>query len=140
MNVGSAFVADSDPPEAVQPREAPFHYPAVATEFLAALHSSARDSDVDASVTQELPAARIIIALVRMEFVWPFSRSAAMSFHGFHRVDEFLEQLRIVDIGSGDSSSKRDASPIDHQMVFGASPTPVYRVWAGVLTPFSLGW
>lgn len=139
MNVSSALVANREPPEAVQPRKAPLHYPAVTTESLTALHTSVSDPDVDVSATQELPAAWVIVAFIRMELVGTFARPAARTFHGFHRVDEFLEQLAIVDIGSGYSGCERDTSPIDQQMVLGAGPAPVYRVWAGSLAPLFVG-
>ena len=74
-----------------------------------------------------------------MEFVGPFAGSAAKPFHGFHRVDEFLEQLGVVDIGSGDGSCERDAFPINEQMVLGARPAAVYGVGAGVLAPLFAG-
>jgi hypothetical protein len=112
----------------------------VTAESLTALHASVCDPKVDVSTTQELPAAWVIVAFVRMELAGTLAGPAARTFNGFHRVDEFLKQLGIVDISSGDNAYERDTSPIDQQMALRASPAPAYRVWAGSFTPFSPGW
>lgn len=51
MDVSSAFVADNEASEAIQPREKPFHYPAVMPQFLGALDAPAGYPRLDAPLT-----------------------------------------------------------------------------------------
>ena len=74
-----------------------------------------------------------------MELVGTFAGPAAKTFHGFHRVDEFLEQLGVVDVGGGGGGRERDAPPVDQQVVLGPGPAAVYGAGTGLLAPLLAG-
>lgn len=139
VNVGSAFVADSEPPETIEPRKSPLYYPAVTTESLAALHAPSGDPDLDASPVQESPAAWVVVPLVGVELAGSFARSSSSTLNRFDRVHDLLKEFRVVDVCGRDSSRERNASPVEKQVVLGAGSATIYRVGTGGLAPLFAG-
>jgi hypothetical protein len=67
QDVGAALVADRQAPVGQQPGQRPLDLPAMATQPGAGLHPTAGDPRRDAPAAQQLPAARVVIALITMQ-------------------------------------------------------------------------
>src|SRR5918998_4590552 len=67
MDVGPAFVADSQAAIAIEPGEGALDDPAVPSQTLARVDALAGDAHPDVPSSQRCPAARIVVALVGME-------------------------------------------------------------------------
>ena len=68
MEVGTAFVADAEAPEAGEPGEGSFHNPPVSAKMGAALYATSRDPWLDATGTALPAAASVIVAFVGVQF------------------------------------------------------------------------
>ena len=64
--------------EGGQPSVRALEHPAMASEPVVAFDSSAGDPHLDASAPEMFPTACKVIALVRMQLVWPTARLAAL--------------------------------------------------------------
>lgn len=64
MDVGAAFVADGDAPEAVEPSEGSLNHPAIAAEVLSTVDHGARDAGNDTALLQGLADRATLIGFV----------------------------------------------------------------------------
>jgi hypothetical protein len=136
MHVEPSLIADSEPPELVEPREAAFDHPSMAAELLAGIYAAPGDAWFDAPTQAGASAAPVIVGFVGVQLVGSASRSAALARDGRHSVEQVLERYAVVNVGPGQQKGERDAVPIRDQMAFGARPASVGRVWTCRGTPF----
>ena len=135
MDVEAAFVSDSQPAELVEPCEASFDDPAMASESLRGIDTSPRDPGGDVPAPACLAAAVMIVGLVGMQLVGPPARPATLAGNGGNGVDEILEWRAVMDIGAGQEKSQRDALPVRRQVAFCARPAAIRWVGAGGKAP-----
>ena len=69
MDVSPALVADLQAPEAVEPGERPFDHPAVASQAVPGLDTTAADAGDDAALAQGQTEVTVDVTLVGMELV-----------------------------------------------------------------------
>src|SRR5829696_9033642 len=71
VDVGAAFIADGEPPKAVEPGKGALDHPAMLSELLTGFNTPARNASLDAALAQEGPAAAMVICLVRVKLRGP---------------------------------------------------------------------
>lgn len=91
MDVESALEANTQLPEAREPRVCVPHDPAALAQAFAALDTSPGDAAGDAPLPQMCAASPVVIALVRMQLGGSLSRSARQPLDGRHGIDASLE-------------------------------------------------
>ncbi len=69
MDVSPVLVADLQAPEAVEPGERPFDHPAVASQAVLGLDTTAGDARDDAALAQGQTEVTVVVTLVGMELV-----------------------------------------------------------------------
>ena len=120
-------------------RHAYVHDPTMAAQSIVALDAPAGDAIDDAPAPEVRPAARKVVALVRMQLARPAARSAALSSHIGQGIDQLLEDHRVVPVGAGDAEHQRDALAVRDEVALAAEFAPVGRVGARVRAPRGLG-
>lgn len=130
--------ADAQLAEPSEPGMRAFDHPAVTPEPLAALDTTSCDATLNASLAQSSAALLIVVALVRMHLVGPFARPTWQTANGLHRVDEVLEEHRVVPVGPAHQDRQRQPSRIGQDMALAAELAPVGRIGACVLPPRGL--
>src|ERR1700716_1444957 len=96
---GGAGVADLQAPEAVEPGERPFDHPAVASQAVLGLDTTAGDAGDDAALAQGQTEVTVVVTLVGMELVRSATGPAArLGADGLDGVDGGEHHLRIVHV------------------------------------------
>src|SRR5439155_17839334 len=96
---GGAGVADLQAPEAVEPGERPFDLPAVASQAVLGLDTTAGDAGDDAALAQGQTEVTVVVTLVGMELVRSATGPAArLGADGLDGVDGGEHHLRIVHV------------------------------------------
>src|SRR5829696_8376168 len=101
MDVGAAFIANGQTPEAAQPRQRPLHHPAMATQALAGVNAFPRNAHLNVPAPQGCSAARVVVALIRMEFGGRLRRCPAgvlISGMASSRVSKTTESWRLAPV------------------------------------------
>jgi hypothetical protein len=136
VHIEPPFIADSEPPEFVEPCEAALDHPSMATELLAGLDAAPGDAWLDMATQAGAPATPVIVGFVCVQLVGSAFWSAALTGDGRHSIEQVLERYAVVDVGPGQQKGERDAVSIRDQMAFGARPASVGRVRTCRGTPF----
>ncbi len=134
-----ALVAGGEAAEAREPGDRPFDHPAVATEALGRLDALARDADADPTASEVGAAARDVVGFVGVELgrskPWP-PRPPARPDNGRDRLDQRLEDARVVQVGRRQADGKWDPLAVHDQVVLGAELPTIGGVPPGGLAPF----
>ena len=138
MSLGTALEADAQLAEGCQPGVRALHNPAVTAQTVIAFDAPAGDAALDASLSEMSAAARKVVALVRMQFVGPAARSAALASDCGDGVNEFLEHHRVMPVGARDTEHQWDALPVRDEVALAAELAPVGRVGSRVRAPRGL--
>ena len=125
MDVGASIVAYGQPTVAGKPSERPLHHPAVAAQTLAALHAPPGDPRLYAALKQVVSAVWVVIPFIRMELRWLPARPASLAFHRCNRVEELLEDLRVVDMSAGEHDRQRHALRIRNDVSLRTWPASI---------------
>jgi hypothetical protein len=107
MHVGPSFIADSEPPELVEPCEAAFDHPSMAAEILAGLYATPGDAWFDAPAQAGASAAQVIVGFAGVQLVGPAFGSAALARDGRDGIEQLLERYAIVNVGPGQQKGER---------------------------------
>jgi len=94
---------------------------------------------LDASTPEMLPTACEVVALVRVQLVWPTARLAALSPYIGQGIDQLLENHRVVAVGTSHAEHQRDALAVCDDVAFAAEFSPVRGVGPSVRAPRGLG-
>ena len=109
------------------------------TEPVVALDSPAGDARLNAAAFEMGTASCEVVALVRVQLVWPTGWPPRLAAHRRQRVDQFLEDHRIMPVGSSDTESQREALSVRDDVGLAAQLAPVRGVGSGVQAPRRLG-
>jgi nucleoid-associated protein YgaU len=139
VDVGAAFVADSEATEVGQPRERAFHHSAVPAQTLTAVEATQREARSDPAPAQDLAAAWHAIGLIRMELGWAPAGSSSSLPDRRHSVGQILESAAVVNVGGGEPDRERDAVNLRDDVPPRTGPTAISQVRAGALTPLLAG-
>lgn len=138
MSIETPLEADTQFAEAGQPCMGPFNNPAMTTELFAALDTTTSDACSDAASAQRFPAMRIVVPLVRMDFVRTLPGSPGHTRHRWNRVKHRLKHFRVVPVGACDHECQRDTLPVYRDMALAAELAPVGRVRPCLFAPRGL--
>lgn len=127
MDIRSAFVAHLQSAKAIQPGQGPFNYPTMSAQFFTALHPSPGNSREDVMPTQEPSVIETVVALVGMQFVRSFARSATLLANSRDGLHHFFQQGCVVLISSRVLNYQRDALYFNHKMALRARFSPIRR-------------
>jgi hypothetical protein len=112
VDVRPPFVAYAKPPATGKPRQCPLYYPPVASQLLATLDAPSGYPRLNAPLSQEPSAARVIVAFVGVELFGPSARPTAFTLHRRDRVEEVIELVGVVHVGACERYGKRHASGV----------------------------
>ena len=117
------YVADGLSAEAGQPSQVALHDPAVASQVLASLDTTAGDPRCDATGPALAPTPAMIVALIRVKLSGSTPRATTPAgAHARPRVKRGSQHVAVVAVGSGEYQAKRRA--------VGARDYRKFRVWA----------
>src|SRR5205823_6321569 len=140
MDVSPVLVADLQAPEAVEPGERPFDHPAVASQAVLGLDTTAGDAGDDAALAQGQTEVTVVVTLVGMELVRSATGPAArLGADGLDGVDGGEHHLRIVHVRGAHQDRERDAVGVDHKMALRALFAAIRWVLARFLGPPGAG-
>src|SRR5258706_8374894 len=140
MDVSPVLVADLQAPEAVEPGERPFDHPAVASQAVLGLDTTAGDAGDDAALAQGQTEVTVVVTLVGMELVRSATGPAArLGADGLDGVDGGEQHLRIVHVRGAHQDRERDAVGVDHKMALRALFAAIRWVLARFLAPLVAG-
>jgi hypothetical protein len=119
VDLGVAFVADSEPSEVVQVREAAFDDPALFAQSGAVCDAAPRDDRRDPAGAQPAAIDVEVIATVGQQPVGLLPRAAAFAFDrpGGEVVQERDQADDVVAVSAGQLDGQRDAGRVDQQMM-----------------------
>jgi hypothetical protein len=112
------------------------------SQSLTRFDATPRDARDDAPSAQRPTAARVIIALIRMQFHWTLARppsSLPRQSQWWDGVNGFFEPLGIVDIGPRDGHRQRHTLTVDHNMALRTQLPTIRRILAGLIAPPGAG-
>jgi hypothetical protein len=134
-----ALVAYGQPAEAREPGQRALDHPAVPTQPLRALDTSAGDPGSDAPPPGGSAATVKIVAFVGVELGRPSARPARALPDRRHGVDQWLEAPAVVLVRRTERESERDAVRVHEDVALGARLPAVGRVRACRLAPLLAG-
>ena len=120
MDVGAAFVADGEPPKAMEPRVRAFDDPPEDAEAAAVRCAPTREDRDDALCAQPIAMRLGIVAPITLNDIGPTPGPAATSTDRRQRGDERIQLRDVVDVRGGHLRDERDAPRIGDDVVFGA--------------------
>jgi hypothetical protein len=142
MDVGVALVANLEATEAVEPGQCPLDDPAILPQSLTRLDATPCDARNDATSSQCLPTARIIVTLIGVEIHRTFAWSPTTLARQTQRrdgVDRLFEPLRVMHIGPRQRHGQWHAVAVHHQVPLGPQFATIRRILAGVFAPPGAG-
>lgn len=132
----SSVVADPQPAVHLRiPGERALDDPAVAAQPLAGLDGFTCDADLDPAPGECTAARPVVIGLVTMQLLGPLARPSPRTLDRADRIDQLLEDWRVVAVGRRVDEGERDALTVRRPMPLYAWFSAIRRVWAGVGSP-----
>lgn len=125
VDVRPPFVAYAKTSATGKPRQCPLYYPPVASQLLATVDAPSGYLRLNAPLSQELSAARVIVAFVGVELFGPSARPTAFTLHRRDRVDEVFEHLGVVHVGASERYGKRHASRVGDDVPLRSGSTSI---------------
>ncbi|MBB1636167.1 hypothetical protein A9975_35660 [Cupriavidus sp. UME77] len=110
MDIEATLGANAQLTKRSKPGMRALHNPAMFAEPVVLLDAAAGDSWADASLAQMPTTPCEVIPLVGVELVRAASRSAGQARHGRNRIDQVLEDNRVVPIGADPARTTRKPS------------------------------
>ena len=121
MDVRPSFIADRQAAIPIEPRERPFHHPAIPSQPLAGRDAPARQANPD------------VVGLVDMHL-----RRALPAMSG-RRADQGLEQHAVVPVRPGEQAGQGNPLLIDDQVPIRARSGAIGRTGSHAVAPFLPG-
>lgn len=136
VDVGPAFPADSQPPEAVQPGETSLYNPPVDAKSGAVPGVSAGDGWHDASGADLVTVDVVVVAAVGEQKIRLAPWVADTATDERDGIQQRQELGYIVAVAASENHCERSAVAVSDQVMSGAGPAPVDRRRARVDPPF----
>ena len=136
MDICTAFIADPQPTKLSTPSVGPFYDPAVPTETILRLDPASGDARFDPSASAGAAAPGIVVSFVGVQLGRAAARPAARPGNRQHAIEQLLQDLRIVNVGSRQAHGQRNALSIDEKMMLRARFALVRRVGTRRSAPF----
>ncbi len=138
MEISPPLVADRQSTKTREPGQRSFDHPAMPSEPLARVDAPAGDAREDAALAAGGPTTRVIVPLVRVQFVRTAARAAPPSARLPNRrngIQHDLQPLRVMDIGRRKPHRERDSVGVDHKMSLRARFATIRWIRAGRFAP-----
>ena len=135
MNVGAPLVPNGEAAELGQPRQRPFHLPAMPPEPFAAVDAAPCNARDDATGAALTAAAAVVVAFVGVELVRPTARSSVTPANRRHSVEGGRHHAAVMSVGPAERQAKRRALAIDDQVPLRARLASVRRIGPGLRAP-----
>ena len=137
MEVGTALVADAEPPEAGKPGKAALYDPPVPPETDTAVCAASGDPGLDAAGLTLTAAAPVVVALVGVQLVRALARpTTASGSHALHGVQRGHQHHAVMPVGAAQRDAERRAAGVRDEVAFRAGPAAIGRVRADFGAPF----
>ena len=133
---GVPVIADGEFAKANHPRLRTLHDPSEATESLAGVNARPSDAWSNAAPPQRLTVGARGVRFIRVQLGWAPAGPTGLadrSADGPDRIDQRLEEFRVVDIGGRELHGQGHALPIHQEVVLAARFGSISRVRASVL-------
>lgn len=139
MDVGTAFIADGEPAETIEPGLGSLDHPAMAAEFFAAVDAAPCDAGNDAASLASLATGSEVIGFVGMQLGRPKARPAAPALDGRNGIEGAFQPGAVVAVGWADQADQRSAPAVDHNMALRPRFAAIRRIRAAFRPPFFAG-
>jgi hypothetical protein len=129
-------VADCEFPKGDDPRLRALHHPSEATESLAGVDARPSDAWGDAAPPQCLTGGAGGVGFIRMQLAWALAgppRLAGRPADWPDRIDQRLQELRVVHVGGRELHRQGHTLPIHQEVVLATGFASICRVRASVL-------
>jgi len=124
MNFTTAFIANSQAAKLMQPRQRPFHNPAIFAQAAAMFGPSSVQHRLYPKLVQNLSLSLRIIRTVALNTFWPLKRSPAKASNFWNRFNQRQKLRAIVAIIFGEFYSQRvTASICNHEKIIPPIPS-----------------
>jgi hypothetical protein len=133
VDVRSALVADAQPPESMQPAQRSLDHPAPAAQMFTAFNAPSGNARLYASGAQPLAVGSVVVALVGVQFGRSSSRSPLQTGDGWQVLNQWTQQLGVMDIGRRELDCQGQPPLIDDDVMFATELAPVGGIEAGVI-------
>jgi len=135
MDVGAAFVANAQPPLAVEPRDGALHHPAMSSQPLAGVDPRAGNPRNNSPRPQRPTFRRAGVAFVSVQLVRSTPGPTARSADRRNRIHDGFDHRHFIDVGRRQHHRQRDAVGIDHKMALRARFAAIRRIRPGRFAP-----
>lgn len=139
VDVGAAFVAESQAAVLVEPGDRSFDDPALPAEPGAVVGLQAGDLGFDAALVELVEDAVDVVAAVAEHALGSAPRRAGFAADRRDRLDEVEQLARVGPVRRGQDRGERDPVPVTDQVVLTARFAPVDRARPGFRAPFKAG-
>ena len=139
MDIGAPFIANRQPPIAVEPGQGALDHPAMPTESFAGVDALAGDAHPDVAAAQGLAAARIVIPLVGMQLGGALAAPSVRLPDRRNGIDQVREDDGVMAVGAGEEAGERDAGPVAHNVALRARFAAIRRVGTDGVAPLLAG-
>lgn len=127
VDAGSAFPADAESSEAVEPGKGPLHHPPVYAKPAAMAGASASDGRDDAAGADLVAVDVVVVAAIGEQRVRPAPWVADLAADGRDGVQQRDELGDVVAVAAGENDGERGAVAVGDQVVLRSCPAPVDR-------------
>ena len=135
MNVISAFVANSQASELVQPSDRSFHDPSMLTQSTSMFGVSAGQARSNAAATQLVAVRLRVVAAVALNALRPVAWSARLAGNWRNGLHQRQQLRHIVGVGTRERGCQRNAARIRDDMVLAPRLAAIRGVSAGFCPP-----
>ncbi len=115
MNVNATLEAGTQLAKRCQPGMSALNHPPMPSEPVIALNAPAGDTVPDTAALEVSAAPGEVVALVCVQLAGPAAQPAWLATNSREGIDQFLEDHRIMPVGTGDAKHQRDALAVRNQ-------------------------
>lgn len=135
MDVGAAFIPDTEAAELMQPRQGSLDHPSVHAESATVLASAARQHGLDTQLHERIAMRIRMVGPISLNTIGTPTGTSALTGDGRNRVNERQKLGYVVPVRTGKYRGERNTVRIGDDMVFRAVFPAIRGVRAGVRPP-----
>ena len=133
VDVSSTLIADAQASEPMQPAQRSLNHPSTPAQVITAFNAASGDAGLDALSAKPLPVAAVVVALVGVQLGGPLAWSSPQASYCGQTLNEWAQQLRVMDVGRRKLDRQGQPPLIDDDVVFATELAPVGGIGAGVI-------